>query len=160
MIGIDRYSIRQTPSIGNQRMQAQDEKAGAAAQTPPVQLSGGSETGHAAKSKLSAAFWSIQSAGQSGEEGSDTPEAEFTKLSKMTLAERIRAQILEKHKLTESDFKTLEDGDRMAIEAEIREAILQAYGAEGGENGAAATEAAAPAAEAAPAPAPARTKEA
>lgn len=134
MIGIDRYSIRHTPITGGQKAQAAEDKAGAATQAPPVLLAGGSETGQSSKSKLSAAFWSIQSSGKGGEDGTDTPEAEFTKLSKMTLAERIRAQILEKHKLSESDFKSLGDSDRQAIEEEIRKAILQAYGAEGGKS--------------------------
>lgn len=137
MIGIDRYSIRQAALYGNPRHSAAENSAGAAAQQSSVQLSGGSESGQSSRSKLSAAFWSIQSAGKSGDDGADTPEAQFTKLGRMSLAERIRAQILEKHQLTEADFKKLSDSDRQAIEDEIREAILKAYGAEDGEGRAA-----------------------
>ncbi len=133
MIGIDRYNIRQTALQGSQKNLTVASTSTVTAQHPPVLLSGGAETGRSSNSKLSAAFWSIQSAGKGGEDGTDTPEAEFTKLSKMTLAERIRAQILEKHHLTEQDFKSLSDSDRKAIEDEIRQAILKAYGAEGGE---------------------------
>lgn len=131
MIGIDRYTLRQPMPSGTQRHAASEEKGGQAAASPPVQLSGGSQGGTSSTSKLSAAFWSIQSAGKGSEDGTGTPEDQFTRLSRMSLAERIREQILEKHQLTEAGFRSLEPSERKAIEAEIRKAILEAYGADG-----------------------------
>lgn len=135
MIGIERYGIRQAAITGSQRNPVAEMAAGTATSHPTVQLSGGSETGQSSRSRLSAALWSLQSASGSGDDGDDTPEAQFTRLSRMSLAERIRAQVLEKHHLTEADFKTLPDSDRKAIEEEIRDAILRAYAADGGDEG-------------------------
>lgn len=142
MIGIDRYGIRHMALNGSLR-NPPTETAAAAAQHPVVQLSGGSETGQSSRSRLSAALWSLESAGRSGEDSTDTPETEFTRLSRMSLAERIRAEVLERHQLTEADFKTLSDSDRKAIEDEIREAILRAYGSDREAGGTGRTEQAA-----------------
>lgn len=51
--------------------------------------------------------------------------AEFKLWADMTPAERIRAQYLEDHDLTEEDLKAMGDDDRNAILEEIREAVAR-----------------------------------
>lgn len=55
-------------------------------------------------------------------------EQDFMEWSQMTLAEKIRAQILEAKGLSEGDLAALPADEREAIEAEIREAILEQMG--------------------------------
>jgi hypothetical protein len=60
------------------------------------------------------------------------PRTKFTEkflaLAQMTFAERIRAQYLDDRELTEADLKAMTPEDLEAIEAEIRDAILEAMG--------------------------------
>jgi hypothetical protein len=60
------------------------------------------------------------------------PQTKFTDkflaLATMTFAERIRAQYLDDRELTEADLKAMTPEDLEAIEAEIRDAILEAMG--------------------------------
>lgn len=53
----------------------------------------------------------------------DSPADEFMDWSKMSLAEKIRAQILADKDLTEEDIAAMDADARAAIEAEIKEAI-------------------------------------
>lgn len=55
-------------------------------------------------------------------------EQDFMEWSQMSLAEKIRAQILDAKGLTEGDLAALPADEREAIEAEIREAILEQMG--------------------------------
>lgn len=52
----------------------------------------------------------------------------FLALATVTFAERIRAQYLDDRELTEADLKAMTPEDLEAIEAEIRDAILEAMG--------------------------------
>lgn len=67
------------------------------------------------------------------------------KWAKMSIAEKIRAQYLERKGLTESDLAAMPPEERQAIEDEIRKAVLQALGAgdqaQGGSDEAAKTQA-------------------
>ncbi|HEV7319514.1 MAG TPA: hypothetical protein VGO04_13020 [Ensifer sp.] len=55
---------------------------------------------------------------------------EFLKRAKMSLAEQIRAQILESLGLSEEDLKSMDPEQRKAVEEEIRKAIERAMGVE------------------------------
>lgn len=55
---------------------------------------------------------------------------EFLKRSKMSLAEQIRAQILESLGLSEEDLKAMDTEQRKAVEDEIRRAVERAMGVE------------------------------
>jgi hypothetical protein len=67
------------------------------------------------------------------------PRTKFTEkflaLAQMTFAERIRAQYLDDRELTEADLKAMTPEDLEVIEAEIRDAILEAMGIKGKEQG-------------------------
>lgn len=109
----------------------------------PRQSSAGGMTGSDTVfgAKLADALWTMESEGVEleqnaddtwlGEPPSTTYEDEFLELSKKTYAERIREQYLEEHGLTEEDVKAMSPEDREAVEAEIREAILEAMGING-----------------------------
>ncbi|SDA44634.1 hypothetical protein [Sinorhizobium sp. NFACC03] len=55
---------------------------------------------------------------------------EFLKRAKMSLAEQIRAQILESLGLSEEDLKAMDPDQRKAVEDEVRQAIERAMGVE------------------------------
>lgn len=57
------------------------------------------------------------------------------KWAKMSIAEKIRAQYLERKGLTESDLAAMPPEERQAMEDEIRKAVLQALGAGDGAQG-------------------------
>lgn len=67
------------------------------------------------------------------------------KWANMSIAEKIRAQYLERKGLTESDLAAMPPEERQAMEDEIRKAVLQALGAgdqaQGGSDEAAKTQA-------------------
>lgn len=78
---------------------------------------------------LSSALWLSMADKLEGETGAvtaapkDSPADEFMDWSKMSLAEKIRAQILADKDLTEEDIAAMDADARAAIEAEIKEAI-------------------------------------
>lgn len=78
---------------------------------------------------LSSALWLSMADKLEGETGSvteapkDSVADEFMDWSKMSLAEKIRAQILADKDLTEEDLAAMDADARAAIEAEIKEAI-------------------------------------
>lgn len=55
-------------------------------------------------------------------------EAEFFEWARMSPAERIRAQVLKEHSLTEDGLKELEPDERKAIEKEIADRIKRELG--------------------------------
>ncbi len=88
---------------------------------------------------LSSALWnsavredqtrpSISSGDETASGGSVSDE--FLKRAKMSLAEQIRAQILEAHGICEDELKAMDPTERAAIEEEIRKAIERALGIE------------------------------
>ena len=79
---------------------------------------------------LSSALWLSMADKLEGDTGGavesakkDNPADEFMDWSKMSLAEKIRAQILADKDLTEADLAAMDADARAAIEAEIKEAI-------------------------------------
>jgi len=81
-------------------------------------------------SSLSSVLWLSMADKLEGDSGSvgDAPAGksasdEFMEFSKMSLAEKIRAQILGDKDLTEDDLAHMDADARAAIEAEIKEAI-------------------------------------
>lgn len=92
------------------------------APTVSIGLSGSSAS-------LSSALWLSMADKLEGETGAvtaapkDSPADEFMDWSKMSLAEKIRAQILADKDLTEADLAAMDADARAAIEAEIKEAI-------------------------------------
>lgn len=96
-------------------------------QPPSISSSTGSTS-----SSLASALWSIEASSKSGvtEESAVGQSAadEFMEWSGMTLAEKIRAQILEAKGLTEEDLAAMDEGARKAIEDEIKEAIQRQLG--------------------------------
>ncbi len=107
---------------GNQRTQA-----------PTVSIGGS-----ASSSSLSSALWLSMAdkmeadGGLAGDTGSLTGPStknsvadEFMEWSTMSVAEKIRAQILGEKGLTEEDLAAMDADARAAIEAEIKEAIKQ-----------------------------------
>ncbi len=93
-------------------------------QAPTVSIGGSTSS-----ASLSSALWLSMADKLEGETGSvneapkDNPADEFMDWSKMSLAEKIRAQILAGKDLTEADVAAMEADARAAIEAEIKEAI-------------------------------------
>jgi len=93
-------------------------------QAPTVSIGGSTSS-----SSLSSALWLSMADKLEGETRSvneapkDNPADEFMDWSKMSLAEKIRAQILAGKDLTEADVAAMEADARAAIEAEIKEAI-------------------------------------
>ncbi|WP_457582618.1 hypothetical protein [Ensifer canadensis] len=60
----------------------------------------------------------------------DSVSDEFLKRARMSLAEQIRAQILEAHGISEDELEAMDPEQRAAIEGEIRKAIERAMGVE------------------------------
>lgn len=93
-------------------------------QAPTVSIGGSTSS-----ASLSSALWLSMADKLEGETGSvneapkDNAADEFMDWSKMSLAEKIRAQILAGKDLTEADVAAMEADARAAIEAEIKEAI-------------------------------------
>lgn len=92
-----------------------------------------------ASASLSSALWnsaaredetkpSIHQGEETGSGGSVSDE--FLKRAKMTLAQQIRAQILEAHGIGEAELKAMDPKERAPIEEEIRKAIERAMGVE------------------------------
>jgi len=89
---------------------------------------------------LSNALWATATRGEPGtasisdKEGTapsgNSVSDEFLKRAKMSLAEQIRAQILESLGLNEEDLKAMDTDQRKAVEDEIRQAIGRAMGVE------------------------------
>ena len=132
MVSIDRYTYQPSILAGNQRRQ-QGAPGGESDYQPPVPapppvVSGGTETGTSTTSKLSGMLFAIGSGDDKGVASGKATADEFLSLSKMTLAQRIRKDILDKHKMSEADLASLPPEERKAIEDEIKEAIKQAYG--------------------------------
>jgi hypothetical protein len=129
MIGIDRYGLQIPLGLAdnrkNSRQAAQPEVP---SQTPAPAGAGGPEMAVSPTMKLSGVLWAIRS--EATEARGTSPEEEFSRMSQMTLAERIRAKILEEHDLTEADLAGLPEEQLKAIEDEIAQAIKQAYGIE------------------------------
>ncbi|URK88237.1 hypothetical protein LP421_12910 [Rhizobium sp. RCAM05350] len=101
-----------------------DGGGGERTQAPTVSI--GSST---PSSSLSSALWLSMADKLEGETGAlteapkDSPADEFMDWSKMSLAEKIRAQILADKDMTEADLAAMDADARAAIEAEIKEAI-------------------------------------
>jgi hypothetical protein len=101
-----------------------DGGSGERTQAPTVSIGGSSSS-----SSLSSALWLSMADKLEGETGSvteapkDNPADEFMDWSKMSLAEKIRAQILASKDMTEADLAAMDADARAAIEAEIKEAI-------------------------------------
>lgn len=94
-------------------------------QAPTVSISGS-----ASSSSLSSALWLSLADKLEGETGAVTEASkessaadEFMEWANMSLAEKIRAQILADKDLTEEDLAHMDADARAAIEAEIKEAI-------------------------------------
>lgn len=89
---------------------------------------------------LSNALWATATRGEPGtasisdKEGAapsgNSVSDEFLKRAKMSLAEQIRAQILESLGLSEEDLKAMDADQRKAVEDDIRQAIERAMGVE------------------------------
>ncbi|HEV7308288.1 hypothetical protein [Ensifer sp.] len=80
----------------------------------------------AAREEAAPSITDQEGAAPSGNSVSD----EFLKRAKMSLAEQIRAQILESLGLSEEDLKAMDPDQRKAVEDEIRKAIERAMGVE------------------------------
>lgn len=92
-----------------------------------------------ASASLSSALWNSAaredeakpSINQGEETGSGSSVSdEFLKRAKMSLAEQIRAKILEAHGLSEEDLRSMDPKERAPIEEEIRKAVERAMGVE------------------------------
>lgn len=91
-------------------------------------------------SALSNALWASATRDEGGTAsitGKDGPAPagtsvsdEFLQRSKMSLAEQIRQQILDKLGLTEEDLQAMDPEQRKAVEEEIRRAVERAMGVE------------------------------
>jgi hypothetical protein len=123
-----------------------DDEAEQKAAAPSVTSSG-------IPSSISSAFWLNQSGGASSSSASSAAEAtddatasddaaaadtssedllaEFAKLASMTPAEKIRAQYLSAHHMTEDQFSQLSAADQKAINDEIAAEIKQKLGVDG-----------------------------
>ncbi len=131
-------------SISNYyRPQNSSQAAGAASSGLALNIDGGGErtqaptvsiSSSAPSSSLSSALWlsmadKLDGDGLQGDAGAmteaskDNPADEFLDWSNMSLAEKIRAQILAGKDLTEADLAAMDADARAAIEAEIKEAI-------------------------------------
>jgi hypothetical protein len=101
-----------------------DGSGGERTQAPTVSISSSGPS-----SSLSSALWLSMADKLEGDTGStteapkDSPADEFLNWSNMSLAEKIRAQILAGKDLTEDDLAAMDADARAAIEAEIKEAI-------------------------------------
>jgi hypothetical protein len=87
---------------------------------------------------ISSGFWLNQAGGSGDATGDSADEAasnqaildEFKKLADMTPAEKIRAQYLEEHHLTEEQFNQLPSDKQKAINDEIAKEIKRTLGAD------------------------------
>ncbi|HTO31041.1 MAG TPA: hypothetical protein VL202_07695 [Pararhizobium sp.] len=128
------------------RSQNTGQTSGSAASSLLIPTDGGSQRtqaptvsigGSASSSSLSSALWLSMADKMEADTGSLTeapkgPADEFMEWSRMSLAEKIRAQILGEKGLTEEDLAGMDADARAAIEAEIKEAIKrQLVGIEG-----------------------------
>lgn len=101
-----------------------DGSGGERTQAPTVSISSSTPS-----SSLSSALWLSMADKLEGDTGSmteapkDSPADELMKWSKMSVAEKIRAQILASKDMTEDDLAAMDADARAAIEAEIKEAI-------------------------------------
>ena len=101
-----------------------DGGGGQRTQGPTVSISSSTPS-----SSLSSALWLSMADKLEGDTGSmteapkDSPADELMKWSKMSVAEKIRAQILASKDMTEDDLAAMDADARAAIEAEIKEAI-------------------------------------
>lgn len=132
------YRIR----IGNGEtgtgLPAGSQSAAQRSQAPTVSISGGMS----ASSSLSSTLWmSLADRLESGELSEPLKNSvsdEFMEWAEMSLAEKIRAQILADKDLTEEDVAAMDADQRGALEKEIAEAIKRQMGVE--ETGAAQQE--------------------
>jgi len=113
-------------------------------QAPTVSISGSGSS-----ASLSSALWlsmadklESDTGAISEAPGTSSAANEFMEWSDMSLAEKIRAQLLAGKDLTEEDLQAMDADARAAIEAEIKEAIKRQLGIP--ENGGAAQAEAAP----------------
>lgn len=99
---------------------AQARRTGAPTVAPSIASSG----------RFSEALWFSVATEEEGtpQQSMSGIEQDFMEWSQMSLAEKIRAQILEAKGLTEGDLVALPADEREAIEAEIRKAILKQMG--------------------------------
>lgn len=79
-------------------------------------------------SGLANALWLTNAKVEKAQEESDSLIAEFMELSKMTPAERLRKEILDRMGLDEASLAALPDEQREAIEEDIRRAIKEQLG--------------------------------
>lgn len=79
-------------------------------------------------SGLANALWLTNAKVEKALEESDSLVAEFMELSKMTPAERLRKEILDRMGLDEASLAALPDEQREAIEEDIRRAIKEQLG--------------------------------
>ncbi|KQY19798.1 hypothetical protein [Rhizobium sp. Root482] len=121
------------------RAQNGSQPSGGAASHLPVNAGGGGQRSQAptvsigasaSSSSLSSALWlsmadrlESDSGSLSGEPKTKGAADEFMEWSTMTLAEKIRAQLLGGKGLTEEELAHMDADQRAAIEAEIKEAI-------------------------------------
>ena len=137
------YYVPSLLNISGNKNGSKGGSEGGEANSLPRQASAGGITGADTVfgAKLADALWSMESQGVEidqpagdtwlGEAPSTSVEDQFMDMSKKTLAERIRDQYLDAHGLTEEDLAAMSPEDREAVEAEIREAILEAMGVNG-----------------------------
>ena len=79
-------------------------------------------------SGLANALWLTNAKLEKAQEESDSLIAEFMELSKMTPAERLRKEILDRMGLDETSLAAMPDEQREAIEEDIRRAIKEQLG--------------------------------
>lgn len=99
-----------------------DTTSTASRNIPTVNASGTMPSG------LANALWQNSAKLDKAQEESDSLIADFMELSKMTPAERLRKEILDRMGLDEASLAALPDEQREAIEEDIRRAIKEQLG--------------------------------
>lgn len=132
-------SQSQTSSSGPAILASTSESASQRTQAPTISIGGTS-----ASTALSSALW-LSIAGKSSEEASALSGSknkgvadEFMEWSKMSPAEKIRAQILEEKGLSDEGVAAMDPDERAALEAEIKDAIKKQLGIDDETSGTAA----------------------
>ncbi|MDI7861312.1 hypothetical protein MRS76_05030 [Rhizobiaceae bacterium n13] len=125
----DYYRIRIGNSATGTGLPAGSDIGGPRSQAPTVSIGG-----TASASSLSSTLWlSLADRLESGtvtEPLKSSAADEFMEWAEMSLAEKIRAQILADKDMTEDDLAAMDADQRAAIEKEIEEAIKRQMGVE------------------------------
>ncbi|WP_331373696.1 hypothetical protein [Sinorhizobium chiapasense] len=123
------------------------QRRSAASNLAPLEETGGEQTQRRSpptiapaspSASLSGALWLSLAQGETAassitgdlSSSGSTVADEFLEWSKMSFAEKIRAQYLEAHGLTEESLEAMPAEDREAIEEEIRKAVAESLGIE------------------------------